>query len=101
MSVLLCSLLQFVALLAGDAGAVGVLCKLSTMRLHAAEHVGKQIAGTSGCVVAFGAATGGKVRGALAQAVSSAIGSASITARSIGPGKGLAGCIGLADECCM
>lgn len=90
-----------VALLAGDAGGVGVLCKLSTMRFHAAEHVGKQIAGTSGCVGAWGVATGGKVCGTLAQAVSSSASSAGIAARSISLGKGLAGGIGLADKGCM
>lgn len=95
------SLFHFVALLAGDSGAVGVLRKLSTMRFHPAEHVGKQIAGTSGCVVAWGIATGGKACGTLAQAVSNSASSAGIAARSIGPGKGLAGCVGLADKCGM
>ncbi len=68
---------HLVALLAGDPGGVGVGRKLSTMSLHASEHVGKQMAGRAGCVGGRGALTG-KLGGVVTQPISSPASGSSI-----------------------
>ncbi|KVH52923.1 hypothetical protein WS89_31290 [Burkholderia sp. MSMB1072] len=70
------------ALLAGDAGPVSVLCQFARAPVSAAEHVGKQIEGVAGCRASAG--SGGMAGGcdelvdALLQAASGSTSSKSI-----------------------
>ncbi|KVV50177.1 hypothetical protein WK90_32815 [Burkholderia cepacia] len=71
-------------LLAGDAGAVSILCQVARALVSAAEHVGKQIEGVAGCRASGRsggiARPGDELGDLLAQAVSSSIGSISSSA---------------------
>lgn len=70
------------ALLAGDAGSISILCQLARALVSAAEHVGKQIEGVAGCRASGG--SGGMAGGrdelidALLQAASGSTSSKSI-----------------------